>query len=466
METRRRGNGGIEENTMAILDLSGFSKDNQHVNDDRIAFLEAVRSACIVPENGIPPTNKMFQAIFQILRDEKSLDLIMASYQLLDELDKRFPRVSISETEKSLELAVVKEAWSPFIFGLDVARGEREEADKKSGGSLDASAFLILIQDLAIVADETKIEAIETKFLSNMLLFQYLVSVLEGDFLPRNSVFTETMNWILLRESLLNMLLVSRRISYKGLVKDCLSVMCEICHVHDGFSHDMRCPENSSMELLKSCDTALAIALPEVEKCTCMAVQKLLLMTMELDFSKKKADTQGLTTRADGVRTPVVEIILDELTYNRDILSSFLQAFNEPKWKLKIIVQYFWKYIAKPSVRTRRSNGSTDDTTFDGLLKCFSNGNSTKNITKKIGPEVTQLLLAHGFQAFLSLSSEDSVEGISDPNEEVKGGSLVEICKYIISAFTRLRRTDEHMEILPCGKAALFTAASILSTKS
>uniref|UniRef100_A0A5B7AXL5 Negative regulator of systemic acquired resistance SNI1 n=1 Tax=Davidia involucrata TaxID=16924 RepID=A0A5B7AXL5_DAVIN len=409
METRRRGNRGIEENTMAILDLSGFSKNSQHVNDDRIAFLEAVRSASIVPENGIPPTNKMFEAIFQILKDEKSLDLIMASYQLLNELDKRFPRVYISKTEKSkspspstvsLELAVVKEAWSPFIFGVDVASGEREEANKKSGGSLDASAFLSLIQDLAKVADETKFEATETKFLRNMLLFQYLVSVLEGDFLPRNSVFTETMNWIHLRESLLNMLLVSRRISYKGLVKDCLSVLCEICHVHNGFSHETRYPENSSEGLLKSCDAALAIALPEVEKCTCIAVQKLLMITMELDLSKKKADMQGLTTRADGVRTPVVEIILDELTYNRDILSPFFQDFNEPKWKLEIVVQYFWKYIAKPSVRTRRSNGSTDNATFDGLLKCFSNGNSTKNITKKISPEVTQLLLAHGFQAF------------------------------------------------------------------
>lgn len=77
---------------------------------------------------------------------------------------------------------------------------------------------------------------------------------------------------------------------------------------------------------------------------------------MELDKSKKKADMQGHTTRADGVRlhllyvdihfvcvcllfdesnyssgiqcrTPMVEVILDELTYNKEILCQFLQVF-------------------------------------------------------------------------------------------------------------------------------------------
>ena len=78
---------------------------------------------------------------------------------------------------------------------------------------------------------------------------------------------------------------------------------------------------------------------------------------MELDALKETADMQGLTTRADGpryvlifhtlltylthtqsiqfesyesciilCRTPVPEIILDELSYNRDMLSPFLQV--------------------------------------------------------------------------------------------------------------------------------------------
>lgn len=59
-------------------------------------------------------------------------------------------------------------------------------------------------------------------------------------------------------------------------------------------------------------------------------------------------------------------------------------------------------YMLQPSVRTRRSNGSTEDETFIGALKCFSNKTSTKSTIKKIGLEVVQFLLAHGFQVLFS----------------------------------------------------------------
>ncbi|CAL5412298.1 unnamed protein product [Camellia sinensis] len=640
MENRRIRSRGIEVNTMAILDASGFVKATQDLSDDRITFLEAVRSASLVPDNGIAPTYKMFEAIFQILKEENSLELIMSSYQLLNELDKRYPRVYTSKVELSKlpspsnapELVVVEEAWSPFTFASD---SERDGANKNSGESFDSTSFHLLIQDLVKVVVQTKSEELETKSLRNMLLLQYLTSVLEGDFVPRYSICKDIMNWNLLRESLLNMLLGSRRISYKGLIKDCVSIMCEMSHVHTEISHDIRLPENSAVEQLKDCDAAVAISFPEVKKCTCIALQKLLLMAMELDTSKKKADILGLTTRADGLRTPAVEIIQDELTYNRDALFPFFQVFNEPKWKLELIIQYFQKYIAKavtynsafmqpfaegflsspllpsrkahlplthyikrgkpcfpfiyiyttwklseklglntsitlrvclfrghgavlhvipsrwldsfqaPSTRTRQSSDPIDDATYDGILKSFSNSNCAKNIIKKISAEVAQLLLAHAFQAvetceadrsafdmplllfvalvgatvggllarhrrgelerlneqlrqinaalrrqakiesyaptlsyapvsgriqeneaYLSLSSQHSAEGICQSKEDVRESSLVEICKNIISAFTNLRRIDENMEILPFGKEALFTAATILSTKS
>lgn len=463
--------GSIEENTMAIIDAAG-AKDTQDTNDDRMAFLEAVRASSIVPESGTAPTNKMFEAIFQILKVGKSLELIMASYQLLNELDKCFPRAYLSNVDKSnssctalLEPVVVKEAWSPFSLGSDATCGERKTANKNSGGPLDSSGFHLLIQNIVKVTDEMNSQALNIKSLGNMFLFQYLVNVLEGDFLPRNSMYKETMNWTLLRESLINMLLGSRKISYKGLIKDRLSLNSRLCHVYAGFSHDPSCEENSAGKQHEKCDTAVAIAFLEVKNCTCISVQKLLVLIMELDMSKKKADMQGHTTRADGVRTPLVEIIIDELTYNEDILSPFLQVFNEPKWKLEIALQYFWKYISKPSVRTRRSNGPTEDATFGGLLKYFSNITNTKNVIRKIGTEVAQLLLAHAFQAYLSLSSEQqSVKGNSNSKEDASISSL-EICKNMISAFNSFRGKDGHVEILPLGKEALFTAATILSTK-
>ncbi|XAR59206.1 hypothetical protein NMG60_11014913 [Bertholletia excelsa] len=460
METRRVSR-VIEVNTMAILDASGLHKGSQELIDDRIAFLEAVRSATLVPDNGIAPTNKMFEAIFEIMKDENSLELLMASYHLLIELEKHFPRVytpkveasSLPSTSNVPELVVIEEAWSPFMFGSD---GYRENACKNSGGWLDPSGFHLLIEDLAKVAIETKFEKLEVKSLRNMLLVQYLITVLEGDFTPRNSMCKENMDWKLLRESLLNMLLASRRMNFKTLIKDFLSIMCEMPDVGTEISYGMRSPENSIA------GTAIAISFPEVKNCTSSALQKFLLMAMELDISKKKAEMLGLTTRADGARAAVLDIIHDELSYNRSSLSPFFQVFVEPKWKLEIIIKYFQKYITKRSVRTRQSNDPIYDATFDGILKCFSNSNTAKSITKKISTEVVQLLLAHAFQAFLALPSQHSPEGVCH-SKDVKDSSLVEICKNLIYAFTNLRRIDEHAEIMSFGKEALFIAGTILS---
>ncbi|KAJ0018404.1 hypothetical protein Pint_10478 [Pistacia integerrima] len=207
--SRRSNITGMEENTLAILE-STEAKDSQDANDDRIAFLEAVQAASIIPENGTAPTCKMYEAVFQILRIGTSLELMMSSYELLNELDKRFPRVYVSEasSDGSHELVVVDEAWSPFFLGSNVACSERKAGGEISSGPLDFSCFTLLIQELVEVANGTKVKAIDTKHLRNMLLFQYLVSLLEGDFIPRNIVYEETINWALLRESLLNMLLV------------------------------------------------------------------------------------------------------------------------------------------------------------------------------------------------------------------------------------------------------------------
>uniref|UniRef100_A0A6N2KP90 Uncharacterized protein n=1 Tax=Salix viminalis TaxID=40686 RepID=A0A6N2KP90_SALVM len=70
--------------------------------------------------------------------------------------------------------------------------------------------FLQLMQELGEVANEGNLQALEIKSLRNMLLFQYLINALEGDFLPRNRVYEETMNWTHLRESLLNLLLYKK----------------------------------------------------------------------------------------------------------------------------------------------------------------------------------------------------------------------------------------------------------------
>ncbi|KAI7740880.1 hypothetical protein M8C21_021980 [Ambrosia artemisiifolia] len=406
----RRDGGGMEENTMAILDTYSFTKSTQHLADDI----------------------------------ESSLDLIMSSYQLLLDLDKRFPQ-----------------AWSPFLFGTDVMSSEDQDHGKNSG-SVDVTEFHGLIEELYKVPDQANADILTSEPLRNMLLVQYLVNVLEEDLVPRNLAFTENSDWVTLRESLLNQILVSRKITYKGLVKDCLSSMCELSQFSTKFSHDMRSVETGSTKITEKCHTALVLAFPEVVKRTCAAVQKLLLMIIELDSSKKAADLEGWTTRADGTRTPAMEIILDELTYDKNILFPFFQALDKPELKLDMIVQYLKKYIPKTSVRTRRSNGSENDSTFGGILNCFSKESSTKGIIKKISSEVAQLLLAHAFQAYILLPSEHSTESEDDNG----ANSLPNICNNMISAFTCLNKADKNSGILPFGKEALFTAAIMLSRNS
>ncbi|XP_076921590.1 negative regulator of systemic acquired resistance SNI1-like [Bidens hawaiensis] len=441
MSAKRRY-GGMEENTMAILDTYSFSKSSQHIADDRLSFLEAVRSGFLVTENAAAPTNKMYTAIFQILKVESSLDLMMSSYQLLLDLDKRFPQ-----------------AWSPFSLGTDVTYSEKQDDDGKISGSVDVIEFHHLIEELSKVMDQANTKTLTLEPLRNMLLFQYLVNVLEGDLVPRNLAFTENSDWISLRESLLNMTLASRKITYKEVVKDCLFTVCELSQFSAKHSNDMKPAETVSTEITEKCRIALALALPKAVKHTCAAVQKLLLMIIELDSSKKAADLEGWTTRADGTRTPAVEIIMDELTYDKNILFPFFQALDQPKLKLDMIIQYFKKYLPKTSVRTRRSTGSTNDSTFDGILNSFSNENVTKIILKKISSEVAQMLLAHAFQAYILLPYEH----LTESNEDYY---LPNICNNMISAFKCIEKADKNTGILSFGKEALFTAATMLVRNS
>lgn len=256
--------GVIEENTLAILDATD-SKYTRDANDDRIAYLEAVRAASILPENGTSPTNKMYGAVFQILRNGKSLELMTTSFLLLNELDVRFPRVFISKTPSSEagKLEVVDE-WSPFTLNSDVAL-DGEAAGKNSNSLFDFSCFHRLIEELNEAANGTKVHMADTKFLGGMLLFQYLVNVLEGDFKPRNSVYAETGDWQLLRKSQLNTLLASRRINYKSLMKDCLSVMCGLYQVY------VSTPYGND-------HIAMDIGLLEAQRNTCLAMQRLLVV--------------------------------------------------------------------------------------------------------------------------------------------------------------------------------------------
>ncbi|KAB1668927.1 hypothetical protein ES319_1Z092800v1 [Gossypium barbadense] len=325
------------------------------------------------------------------------------------------------------------------MVSLDVMSSEKETNRRKLGGLFDPNGFHELITGLAEMAYKTNSQRLDTKFLGNMLLFQYLVNVLEGDFLARISMYKESMNWNFLRECLINMLLASKRVNYRVLMKECLHTICGLYQDYAGIRNE---PDSSDEKSSENHNTDVAIALLEVQRTTCMAMQKLIIMIMEIDMSKQQADMLGLTTRSDGLRIPLIEIILDELTYYRKILPRFLQP-----------------------VRTRRSNGPSEDSTFLRVLKSFSDSTSVRSIIKKLNVEVIQLLLAHAFLAYMSLTSQQHLPGMPDCNEAVIDSlSLVEISKNVAAAFNSLREADKKIQISSLGKEALFTATMIIST--
>ncbi|KAG6501188.1 hypothetical protein ZIOFF_041060 [Zingiber officinale] len=418
-----------EENTMAILDSSGI-KDSRDVHDDRtfphlpfprfsiipcvflmLFFSYSCRALLLGSCSICVARVRVAFCSLLILTDCNSLELAMASYQLLIELDKVFfffffasvlhyPRVYLSKSDELessssdiSKLVVVKEAWSPF----NLASGSEEGAAKDSCYLFDP--------------------------------------------------------------------LGSRKLNFKSVVRDCMSILLRRCH--HSISNNVQQLRNSENTCCSQSDenskAAVAIAISQLEKETCVSIQKFVGLVIELDVVRKEADSLGQTSRVDGLRLPITEFIVEELTYNKDNFAPLLLVFSEPKWKLEIILLYFSKYLIKPSVRTRRSNDTPVDVTLESVLSNFSTTASTKNIVKKVSSDLASLLLAHAFQACLSLIR--GPRQITNPTELI-GANLLEICSKLISAIKIIRRVDGKLEITSFTKEALFTAAMILKTNA
>ncbi|PUZ75352.1 hypothetical protein GQ55_1G157500 [Panicum hallii var. hallii] len=447
--------GGIEENAMAILDSSGI-KDSRDLHDDRAAFLEAVRSACLAADNPSAPSWRMYDGVFQVLRNSSSLELAVASFHLLMDLGKQYPRTYLTDSDGHQSLVVVKESWLPFLIGNGSRSSEMGGTARISDHLFDPSRFSLLIEAMVEPTNPTDdnngIKAIE-----NMMLFQYLVNTLEADFVPRHIAYKKSPDWVIFRESLLNMLLGSRKLVFKSFVKDCMYLLLNQFHPEAKDAVEGSIPSEGEAKSASDMDSSLNYLLLESER-TLVSLRKLFVMVMELDLIRKEADTLGLTSRADGFRHPIMEVILDELTYNISYLSPFLLAFMEWKWKLEIILQYFSKYCGKGAVRTRRSDNSQQDLKLGSVLSFFSTTTSAKAIVKKMGTEVAQHLLAHAYQVCLSVQSDSSD---STATTEKIGASLQEISCNFISAFQNLRKVAPNIQISPFEKEALFTAATL-----
>ncbi|KAI4371750.1 hypothetical protein MLD38_010065 [Melastoma candidum] len=137
---------------LAILDVHESGGPlSQYTHDDGIAFLEAVRNAAVVAKNAHPPTDKMLDAIFKILRTGMSMESAIHFFS----------------------------NWKCF--------SARQAPCSSPACSMEWE-------------------------------HEPLKEVLHEDFSSRKIFSKETKDWIVLRESLLNMILSSRKMN-KDLIK-------------------------------------------------------------------------------------------------------------------------------------------------------------------------------------------------------------------------------------------------------
>jgi len=125
-----------------------------------------------------------------------------------------------------------------------------------------------------------------------------------------SDLVTESLDWVIFRESLLNMLLGSRKLVFKSLVKNCMYLLLNLFHpeVEDGVEGSI--PSEGEAKSASDMDSSLNYLLLESER-TLVSLRKLFVMVMELDLIRKEADTLGLTSRADGFRSARLFYVLN-----------------------------------------------------------------------------------------------------------------------------------------------------------
>lgn len=71
----------------------------------------------------------------------------------------------------------------------------------------------------------------------------------------------------------------SRKLNFKSLARDCMSIMYRRCHHHIAKNvQDLRYVKDSCDKEAHNSNVSLAIAFSELEKGTCVAVQKLMTL--------------------------------------------------------------------------------------------------------------------------------------------------------------------------------------------
>lgn len=459
-----RINSESPKSNLASIDLS----DLYPLFDKSYDFLVDVRTSALGSVSPLPPSWGTYCKVFSILRYALPIQLCLDSLNLLIELDKRYPRAHLNNSDSIAtdssggeELMVKKKMWFPFIVESENFHDEANTPLHRKI-LIDFAYFSILIEDIVRGAPSS------SKIVEKMLLFQYLVRVLEDDYLFRQTSYNRTLNWEFLRESVVSMLLASRKMNYRNLVHNCMLIASKgVFHEANISLEDLKGTEISYFDLSQSCNVGPFYAFPEFRKNTCVAAQKFLIMIMELDLILKETEKSGFTSRA-----PILETIIGELIYNKNQILPFLEVFGEPKWKLEMILLYLGKYCKKdvhkikeeypddwlmaefltlPTTDTKKTNDSPCDGTLQSIMNFFSNRAISCGILREITFEVALFLVAQAFKCYLSLQADP--KNAVFLTRMIGESTLLEVCSGLISTFQCICELD--------GKKYVFTTLEL-----
>eukprot|EP00249_Psilotum_nudum_P018122 c26646_g1_i2 orf=791-2233(-) len=460
----------IEDNILALADTVGV-KEPEDIEDDKMSFLEAVYALPAAPDAAGAPTRRIYEAIFAILEENLSVGLNLASYFLLVELDKHYPRVNVEELLKLSSSAAAKglafenEIWSPFsgpFDKLDKSSKIGIVARSSYSNKCDYEAFVTLLEGIANETDTKQWMQTDSgqgqqakdgilhmgshQIVGLVLRFKYFTHEIEQDFKIRYDSFKVTQNMDCLTDSFLIQIFKGPR--RKALVSLLLRLLARSCIYNDHKGQDYCFEEHGDMHSVK-----VQTAVMDLNKIS-SSVQSLLLMIMDFDVEYgKRLESSPKQTKQEGNRISIWDLISDIIGYEKFLLAPLLQVLENPVYKMRVIFNYFIRNAPQPIVKDLREK--RDKATVEDFLNCFAQSNDARNIYRSIETDILQLLLAHAFNAFVM---QYACSQHYAPDVTISG-----ICKLLMSAFENIQTISGDFELHSAGRQALITAEVISS---
>ncbi|KAJ7549827.1 hypothetical protein O6H91_07G071100 [Diphasiastrum complanatum] len=403
----------VEENLLAILDISGV-KDAEDIEDDKINFIEALHTVSIASIVPNVPTMKLFKAIIQGLQGSQTMELTMASYQLLSDLNKVFPHVSINAaaSDEGVRLIINHKVWTPCAPDMGDIDGKRDHVQSSQDAdlvSIDILNLPSLLQSILAYFGEKKVNPClqqSNKNLGRSLIFRYLITLLWTDFDCRMKVFEACRDETLLQNSLLSYHLKGQdKKTYTDFVRNLLHIIATTAKSSEDQMSTLDQNAEESDTHGKNIDLKAATLMKEFvcDNHLHFCAKTFIFMVISL-ARLRNADQKTSGVEHYDERLECIGIIVDILDYNKSMLEPFLEAIETPMLKMYFILHYFVKMAPKPIVKDMQVNLATSS--IQEMFNCFVDSKDVRSICRCIDIDVLQTLLSHGFQTALLMHGQ------------------------------------------------------------